>query len=602
MDYKKTGLKIGLEIHQRLDTEKLFCSCSSAQRNEPAGSIVRQLRPVMGETGSVDSAASHEFLRSRTFVYRLYPQETCLVEADEEPPHSLNKDALLIALQMAKLLDADVVDEIHVMRKTVIDGSNTSGFQRTAVVALDGKLKTSGGIIGIPSISVEEEAARIEGAEGSSVIYKLNGLGIPLIEISTTPDISTPEQAKEVAQKLGELLRACKVQRGIGSIRQDINISIAAGARIEMKGFQELNEIPKVIETEVARQLSLVSLAEELRKRKFKPVKGYDDVTHVFAKARNNFIKKDIEEGKRVYAVHVPSFGGLMKKEVGDKTLAKELIGYITPFGLRGFIHSDEDIGKYNLVQEFEELKKKYKPGHDDLILIISASAAVAEKALPFLISRINHCAVGVPEETRTAAGTGSVYSRPLPGASRMYPETDVPTVVIDEAYLEGIKKPKTLETKETELLKKLPKELAKQIVKSKYNALFEKLCTTSVDPVFIATTLLSTMKDMKRRGIEVDKINDYEIERLFKYLDKGEITKDAVPAALEKMAAGASAENVLEAAAPLTEDEVVKIIRKAVKENESAKEAAIMGIVMHQISGRYAGAAVMKLVRREMK
>ncbi|MBI5061254.1 MAG: hypothetical protein HZB67_02990 [Candidatus Aenigmarchaeota archaeon] len=229
--YAKIGLKAGLEIHQRLDTKKLFCSCSAAQKEEATAAMERRLRPVAGELGDVDPAAQFEFLRNRTFVYKISPNESCLVECDEEPPHRLNRDALNITLQICKLLNCRIAEEVHIMRKTVIDGSNTGGFQRTAIIGMTGSLETSFGEVGIQSVALEEEAGRIEQKSDGKVIYRLSGLGIPLVEIATSPDIHSPQQGKEVAEKIGMLLRSCKVQRGIGSIRQDINISIAGGAR-----------------------------------------------------------------------------------------------------------------------------------------------------------------------------------------------------------------------------------------------------------------------------------------------------------------------------------------------------------------------------------
>ena len=233
MDYKKLGFKCGIEIHQRLDTNKLFCDCSSSMQEEPCGEVKRKLRAVPGEMGEVDPAALYEYLRNRNFIYKVYPSESCDVELDEEPPHEVREEALEISLQVAKMLDCEVPEEIHPMRKTVIDGSNPSGFQRTMLVGLDGELETSEGSVGIENLCLEEESAQILNQEGNTVAYGLNRLGIPLVEIGTAPEIKNPTHAKEVAEKLGNMLRATgRVQRGIGTIRQDVNVSIENGARI----------------------------------------------------------------------------------------------------------------------------------------------------------------------------------------------------------------------------------------------------------------------------------------------------------------------------------------------------------------------------------
>jgi len=259
-DYTKIGFKSGLEIHQQLDTNKLFCNCSSLLRSdEPDFAVKRKLHVVAGETGEVDVAASHEASKNKEFIYQGY-NTTCLVEIDEEPPHEINKEALKIALQISLLLNCQIIPITQVMRKTVIDGSNTSGFQRTVLIARDGWIETSQGNVRIESVCLEEDAARIIKRDENSkeVIYRLDRLGIPLIEIATAPDIKNPIQAKETALHLGNILRNCKVKRGIGTIRQDVNLSIKNSKRIEIKGFQDIKNIERAIEKEVERQSELV--------------------------------------------------------------------------------------------------------------------------------------------------------------------------------------------------------------------------------------------------------------------------------------------------------------------------------------------------------
>ncbi|HDM43592.1 MAG TPA: Glu-tRNA(Gln) amidotransferase subunit GatE, partial [Candidatus Woesearchaeota archaeon] len=269
IDYAEIGFKCGLEIHQQLEGKKLFCQCSTANvQLKPDIFAERKLRAVVGETGIVDKAAAFEAAKGKLFLYKAHSSDCCLVELDEEPPHPINPDAVKIAVTVAKLLNAKLVDEIQVMRKIVIDGSNVTGFQRTALIALNGWIETSKGKVSIPTICLEEEAAqKIEESEKTTA-YKLDRLGIPLIEIATGPEIKDPEHAKEVAEKLGLILRSVKgVKRGIGTIRQDVNLSIKGRARVEIKGFQDLDSIPKIIEYEVRRLLSLKERNEpEVRK------------------------------------------------------------------------------------------------------------------------------------------------------------------------------------------------------------------------------------------------------------------------------------------------------------------------------------------------
>ena len=252
MDYKKLGFKAGLEIHQQLNTNKLFCKCpSNLTDNKPEIILKRKLRASKGESDKLDTAAQYEQLKDKIFNYQANKENSCLVEYDEEPPHNINEDALNLALQVALLFKAEIPDEIQVMRKTVVDGSNTSGFQRTAMIARNGKIQTSKGIVRISTICLEEDAARKVKEDKNSTTFNLDRLGIPLVEIATSPDIKSGEQAKEVALKLGDILRSCKVRRGIGTIRQDVNVSVRGQNRVEIKGMQEdYNDI-----IEVANQL-----------------------------------------------------------------------------------------------------------------------------------------------------------------------------------------------------------------------------------------------------------------------------------------------------------------------------------------------------------
>ncbi|MBI4019757.1 MAG: Glu-tRNA(Gln) amidotransferase subunit GatE [Candidatus Aenigmarchaeota archaeon] len=272
-ELSKLGLKCGLEIHQQLDTRhKLFCNCRpQLSKHKPVMGVSRNIRAVAGELGKVDVAALHETLKGMEFHYDVFPEETCLVELDEEPPHEVNKEALEVALKVAILLNCEIPDELHVMRKAVIDGSNTTGFQRTVIVGMDGHVETLSGRVRIANVALEEESCQIINKGRHTVTYGLDRLGIPLVEIGTHPDIYTPEQAREVAEKLGMILRSTgKVKRGLGTIRQDLNVSIRGGSRVEIKGFQDLRVMHKIIENEARRQKELIGkgkkVEEEVRK------------------------------------------------------------------------------------------------------------------------------------------------------------------------------------------------------------------------------------------------------------------------------------------------------------------------------------------------
>jgi len=357
--YSKIGLKAGLEIHQQLDTrEKLFCSCEPKLfKGEPEFTFIRRLRPTQSELGQVDSAALFEFHKETRILYEANNDTVCLVEMDEEPPHDLNREAVEICLIASLMMKAKPVDEIHVMRKTVIDGSNTTGFQRTCVIALNGEIDIKGKKVPIQQVSLEEDAARKTGKDGQLIRYRIDRLGIPLIEVTTAPVIYSPEEAKETAFAIGRILRATRrVRRGLGTIRQDVNVSIRDGALIEIKGVQELELVSKVIENEVQRQLSLLELREELKKRGVKEadiVEKFVDVTPVFTNTKCKVLAKALKQNNPILAVRLRGFAGLLKKELAESMrLGSELAGIARFWGRVGGIFHTDEMPAYGITEE----------------------------------------------------------------------------------------------------------------------------------------------------------------------------------------------------------------------------------------------------------
>lgn len=472
-----TELKCGLEVHQQLLTkQKLFCGCSAGFSEEPAGEVKRKLRAVAGETGEVDKAAAYEAGLEKVLTYKTYPNESCLVELDEEPIHSMNPDALNIALQTALMLNCTIPDEIEVMRKTVLDGSNTSGFQRTAVVGLAGFVETKSGRVGIQSVAVEEDACQI--IERAKNVFGLNRLGIPLVEIATAPDIRTPEQAAEVAECIGRILQSTeRVRRGLGTIRQDLNVSIEGGARCELKGVQELSTIPKIVEYEMDRQSEL------------------------------------LKAGKKVTS------------------------------GVR-----------------------RVKPD-------LSAE-----------------------------------FMRPMPGAARMYPETDVPPIAVTREMLSSIKLAESIDDRSSRFVKQygISGDIAGQLFRENHATLFEDLVKGGAEPKLAATALTTIMKSLKREGVPAEKLGEYRVMEIFKHLGKG-ANKDSVQQ-LFKAAAEHPDKNVEElagSAAGMSEAEAHSEIRAIIAANPQAMKAAnpmnaLMGLVMAKLRGRAPGALVMKILQEE--
>jgi Glu-tRNA(Gln) amidotransferase subunit E-like FAD-binding protein len=260
IDYSKIKFKAGLEIHQQLDAagKKLFCECPALLRqDQPDREIVRKLHAVAGESGHIDEAAAYQAKLNKKFFYQFYNNSNCLIELDEEPPREINKEALKIAVQISLLMNCEILPITQIMRKTVIDGSNTSGFQRTVMIAHSGYLKTSKGRVEIDAVMLEEDAARVVERGKEKEVYRLDRLGIPLVEVVTKPDLKDNKHAQEVALLIGNILRSCSVRRGLGTIRQDVSISISNANRVELKGVQNIELFPKTVENEVKRQMDL---------------------------------------------------------------------------------------------------------------------------------------------------------------------------------------------------------------------------------------------------------------------------------------------------------------------------------------------------------
>ncbi len=544
----------GIEIHQQLDTRKLFCDCESRLCDEGEGAVYRRLRPTTSEMGEIDRAALAQFQRHMGYRYQCCKGTSCLVELDEEPPHGVNADALGISLTFSEMLHANVIDEIHFMRKIVVDGSNTSGFQRTALVATDGYVEVGDRKISILSVCLEEDAARKVETKGDEILYRLDRLGIPLIEVATGPDMRTPEEVMEVAYRLGTLLRATRrVKRGIGTIRQDLNISIPGGARIELKGVGDLKLIPDYVRNEVNRQKMLIRIKGILNDRgtvavPFEPV----DVTEVFKDCQSKVIKGALDDKGKVIAVRLPGFAGVMNGDNKTLRLGSEMAQRARTRGVKGIFHSDE-LPNYGIEQgTVDELKSFLgMTGEFDAFVICAAREKKALDALEVAVARANEALDGVPEETRDPLPDGTTkYSRPLPGAARMYPETDVPPTEITEERLKEVRDnmPEFPEQIEKRLMDQygINAQQARQIVRQSNDELFERIAKDPAMAPVAATMFLNTYGELEHDGIDVHVFTDDAILGVFAMLKDGRFAKEALPAILREMAVGTPAEEAI--------------------------------------------------------
>ncbi len=336
---------------------------------KPEYRVLRYLRPTQSELGKIDRAAFEESRRELTFLYDAYPYHTCLVETDDEPPHPLNQEALEIGLIIATLLNMQVVDEFHTMRKQVIDGSNTGGFQRTGLLAIQGYMDTPYGRVVIENLCLEEDAARRMGQRKGKVEFRLDRLGIPLLEITTDPSMNHPQQVREVAYQIGQVLRSTRVKRGLGTIRQDLNISIREGARVEVKGVQDLDSMEQLVENEVLRQLRLLKIRDELVKREATVEEEIHDLNKLLKDTESKIISKAIKKGGKVLAIKLNGYKGLIGKELQPgRRFGTELAGYAKKMGVAGIFHTDE-LPAYGITsQEVENINTFLQIGPDDAL------------------------------------------------------------------------------------------------------------------------------------------------------------------------------------------------------------------------------------------
>ena len=607
----------GIEIHQQLDTKKLFCDCDSRLCEDGAGAYFRKLRPTTSEMGEIDRAALAQFQRHMGYRYQCCEGTSCLVELDEEPPHSVNPDAMQIALTFSEMLGANVIDEIHFMRKIVVDGSNTSGFQRTALVATDGHVMAGDREISILSVCLEEDAARKVETKGDEILYRLDRLGIPLIEVATGPDMRTPEEVQEVAYRIGTLLRATRrVKRGIGTIRQDLNISIPGGARIELKGVGDLKLIPDYVRNEVARQKMLIRVKGILNDRGTAPVDfATEDVTDIFESCDSKVIKGALSSKGRVLAVRLPGFAGVMNGDEGKLRLGAEMAQRARTRGVKGIFHSDE-LPNYGISQDYvDALRQRLgMTGPNDAFVMCAAPEKKAKDALDVAVSRANEALVGVPEETRDPLPDGTTkYSRPLPGAARMYPETDVPPTTITEARMDSIRNnmPEFPEQIEARLVKDygVNGQQAWQIVRKGQDELFEMLAADGMASI-AATTLLNTFGELEHDGLDPSSICEDALIEAFGMLKAGRFAKEALPSLLKEMCSGTCPEDAIgklglgamdagEAQAVI--DAIVDERADFVRSKGMAAIGPLMGPVMGALRGKIDGKQANELLSKSI-
>jgi glutamyl-tRNA(Gln) amidotransferase subunit E len=645
IDFKKAGLVVGLEFHQQVlapyneqdisvtHGSKLFCPCPAYLRDDNSDiKVVRKFRAVSGETGDIDITAQFEKNKQSTTIYEAFHDTTCLIELDEEPILPINEEALFRTLAMSKkLFNLELVDEILVNRKTIIDGSNTSGFQRTAQIAYGSPnsfVEVDGKKIGIYQANLEEDSAKNVGKEGKTRKFRVDRLGIPLIEIATSPDIRSPEEALATAKRIGELLRTTGfVKRGQGTIRQDLNVSIKKGTRIEIKGVSELDLLPLYVTNEAIRQQRMLELLTIFKSRGItskviNPIKS-KEVSKTFKKCKAKFVQSALKRKESIIGFRMPNFEGLLGFELQpDYRLGTEFaeISKVTA-GVGGILHSDE-LPKFGITQdEVDGVKKSLNIKENDGFILVIGPTNLANLAIDGIKNMISQwiSSKGLIPEVRAPRANGTTgFLRPLPGQARMYPETDSRPIELSAQLIKRIndlkfEMPEDRSRRYQSKLK-LSADLANQLVLHPQNTLFEEIIAQhKVEPKLVASTIISTMVDIRRQGYDIDTFSNAKYHEMFDLVASGELSSES----LSQMIIGAI-ENKNTVMKELLDklglkkidvSEIETIIAEIlddhsdlIKERGMGAMGNLMGKAMAELSGRADGKTVSSIIRKELQ
>jgi len=610
-DYAAVGFKSGLEIHQQLLTDKkLFCRCPAGKYSRHYDAeILRHMRPTLSELGVYDGTALMEFKTKKEIIYRINRETVCTYEMDDTPPFLINEDALDIALGIGMLYNCSLVDELHIARKQYLDGSIPTGFQRTAIYALNGEIPYKDRVVKIVQMSIEEDSCREVSDVGHDRIYLTDRLGMPLIETVTGPDMHTPIEVAEVARLCSKIVRSTNnVRRGMGAAREDVNVSVTGGTRIEIKGVPQIKDIPLLTYNEAMRQWNLLRLRDELKRRGVTPetfkTENFD-ITNVLKNPHYLPIKNSLENGAVLKCVLLKGFSELLhwqtqtntyfSKEISDRV---RVIACLTT--IPNMIHSDSK-GDTITSSEWQKVKKFTSAKEEDTIVLVWGSEEDTATAVNEIIIRAKEATIGIPSETRQALSDGTNgFERILPGADRMYPDTDLPPKQIPDERIKEIRSrvPEHFWDREKwyrEL--KIPADTIGELSISPFAGLFKKSVKEwNINPVFAAVLLVQFPKRLRKKGYDVEILNEEIFSKIISAYKANKITRDGILSLLENVISlGVFFDELLPL--PCSDNELdktfeeskgnLKTIRLYKKENRTK---VLMGLTMNKLRGRVPG------------
>jgi len=566
-DYARVGFKSGLEIHQQLLTaKKLFCRCPAGRYSSKYDAeILRHMRPTLSELGEYDGTALMEFKTKKEIIYRINRETVCTYEMDDTPPFMINEEALDIALGIGLLYDCIMVDELHIARKQYLDGSIPTGFQRTTIVGVDGSIPYKDRSIRIIQLGLEEDACREVSDIGHRRIYRTDRLGMPLIETVTGPDMRTPREVADVAQTLRRIVRSTGgVRTGLGAAREDVNVSVTGGTRVEIKGVPRIPRIPLLTYNEAMRQWNLLRLREELARRGLTTAAFSacsEDVTKHLKKTRYQPLESGLSQGMTAIGVRLGGFRDLLRwqtqidtyfnQEISDRV---RVIACLTT--LPNMVHSDSP-GESLASPEWGNVKKSLGARDEDTVVIVWGPEADARLAAQEVIARAREATVGIPSETRQALRDGTNgFERILPGPDRMYPDTDLPPKRITAERLAAIRaklppRIPPLERWYAEL--GVPPDLIPVLSGSKFAGLFETAVREWKLPPRLAALVLSQYpKRLKRKGLPWRELDEAALSAALQAVRDGALRKEGLLPLLGRvLAEHATVAAILAAGAP---------------------------------------------------
>ncbi len=620
-DYEALGLKVGVEIHQQILTEKkMFCRCPARHYvTSHDGVVLRHMRPTLSELGEYDGTALMEFKTKKDVVYLLNNECVCTYEMDDTPPFPVNQQGLDIAIEVALLLQCNIVDEMHVARKQYLDGSIPTGFQRTAVVGVGGSIPYKNRQIRIIQLCYEEDACREVSDTGHTITFRTDRLGMPLVEVITCADMHTPHEAAEVVERIGRLMRATgKVRRGIGSVRQDVNVSITGGDRVELKGVPKFGWIPKLVHNEALRQKALLDLREKLKERGITTESfqaQHKDITSQMQAADGAVFRNALRESRRIGAVVLRGWAGFLATPMQPgTTFADEIAGrvrVIACLDVMPNIYTSDTYPEYHgAAGDLQHLRAAAGACDGDCVVVTWGPERDVKTAMEEIEIRAREATAGVPRETRQPFASGITdFERILPGPNRMYPDTDSPPTKITEERVRRIKAALPDKPWDREALYRqrgVRQHVARELAISLYAPLFEKAITQmKLNPVLIAHTLVERLKAMRREGLAVANLTPRRLEQAFEPLASGRILPGALPLLLRELAEspGLTVDKVLENGElePASESEIEMEVEAALKldfEGDIKKRLDYLtGQVARNLPGRVNGAEVCQMI-----